>query len=487
MSQDLWHEFGGDSRVNPWTQHVSDELSKSTVAPVGDWGSSEEDSSSTGWGPIESAQPARQIYGFVSTSDWTMADAWNQEKIVDKAFDHNGLFQHRLTIACAAQDDDFGEFEVPEPHSQVKETDTFFNDMLASSPQPKPRDSQGAEGELPSVSTQCSVLRGSLSKATNQEDRIAPLGVHERPKPIRRKPNQVEMRKDSNQMVDIASKEVEQWDDFFNTKVDLSQQGEAKASSVAMEATSVSIRNKKSLDVTSQRKELRRGAHLTTAKASSILPVVPSNVPPPSVLISYLIGLLQALPDQVREIGKCLATHSMTAEDGQKALENHIATMRVAAHIIAGRKSRWKRDVHLSQNMKIGPAQAGNKGGMKLIGIDKAESQREDREVAEFLILWGQNSGKIRTALTSLSGRLPGHLPTLPDVMDKLPIIGAQVAGASILATKGCVLCGLKRNERVSKVDAEVWDNFEEWWTELWGHTECRLFWEEHEKLLRQR
>ena len=480
MSQDLWHEFGGDSRVNPWTQHVSDELSKSTVAPIGDWGSSEEDLSSTGWGPVESAQPARQISELVSTSGWTVMDAWNQEKIVDKAFDHNELFQHHLTIAGAAQDDDFGEFEVPEPHSQVKETDTFFNDMLASKPQPKPRGSQGAEGESPSVSTQCSALRGSLSKATNPEDRIARVGVHEQP-------NQMETLEDSNQIADIASKEVEQWDDLFNAKVDVNQQGEAEASSVTMEATSMFVRNKKSLDITSDRDELRRGAHLKMTRASGKLPVVPSNVPPPSVLISYLTGVLQVLPGQVRQIGKSLATHTIIAEDGQKALENQIGTMRVAAHIIAGRKLRWKRDVLLSQNMKIGPAQAGNKGGMKLVGIDKAESQREDREVAEFLILWGQNSSKIRTALTTLSGRLPGCLPTLPDVTDKLPIMGAQVAGASIPATKCCVLCGLKRNERVNKVDAEVWDNFEEWWTDLWGHTECRLFWEEHEKSLRQR
>jgi hypothetical protein len=43
------------------------------------------------------------------------------------------------------------------------------------------------------------------------------------------------------------------------------------------------------------------------------------------------------------------------------------------------------------------------------------------------------------------------------------------------------------RDERVANVDAHVEDSFGEWWTEHWGHLECRLFWEENQASLAQR
>ena len=60
-------------------------------------------------------------------------------------------------------------------------------------------------------------------------------------------------------------------------------------------------------------------------------------------------------------------------------------------------------------------------------------------------------------------------------------------ADGGITAAKACALCGLKREERVDKVDVEVFDGFGEWWMEHWGHKECRAFWYQHEKYLQQR
>jgi hypothetical protein len=67
--------------------------------------------------------------------------------------------------------------------------------------------------------------------------------------------------------------------------------------------------------------------------------------------------------------------------------------------------------------------------------------------------------------------------------------VGLAVSTAKGVPTapRACVVCGLKRDERVAKVDGEVEDSFGEWWVEFWGHRECRNFWVGHERELRQR
>ncbi|KAL9119369.1 MAG: hypothetical protein Q9187_004080 [Circinaria calcarea] len=112
----------------------------------------------------------------------------------------------------------------------------------------------------------------------------------------------------------------------------------------------------------------------------------------------------------------------------EKALRGCIASLRVSARILAGRKVRWKRDSHLSQSMKIGPAQAGKKGGMKLTGVDKAETQREDQEVAEFVRTWKHRLGSIRAALATVNGQVSGSPLVLPEISERMVI---HVAKAS--------------------------------------------------------
>jgi hypothetical protein len=153
---------------------------------------------------------------------------------------------------------------------------------------------------------------------------------------------------------------------------------------------------------------------------------------------------------------------------------------------MAGRKLRWKRDTLLSQAMKIGLAAAGGKGGMKLAGVDKAEISREDREATDVVRVWKEQLGRLRSAIAVANSSMhdtSAHL-TIPDISENM-YVKTQEGG--LTAPKPCLICGLKREERINKVDVQIEDSFGEWWVEHWGHRACRNFWLEHEGKLKHR
>jgi len=215
----------------------------------------------------------------------------------------------------------------------------------------------------------------------------------------------------------------------------------------------------------------------------------PSNIPPPSVLLSLVSNLLQSLPDDVRNI----VTQNRASSDPHEALDQPrvdqikaaLSTTRVAARIIAGRKLRWKRDNLLSQSMKIGPA--GKSGGMKLTGVDKTESRREDQETAEALAAWRKQAGPLRSTISMVNVHLPGSGSVVPEISENMPIRVVKPSEGAVIAPKCCFLCGIKRDERVTKVDVNVEDSFGEYWTEHWGHVECVAFWDNHKHSLPHR
>uniref|UniRef100_A0A8H7TMC3 PARP-type domain-containing protein n=2 Tax=Clonostachys TaxID=110564 RepID=A0A8H7TMC3_BIOOC len=125
---------------------------------------------------------------------------------------------------------------------------------------------------------------------------------------------------------------------------------------------------------------------------------------------------------------------------------------------------------------------AGSKG-MKLAGVDKTQAVREDREAADIAGAWRDLVGRVRSAVAAANGEGLASLK-VPELSDTLQV---QTAKFVPTGTSPCIICGLKREERVNKVDHDVEDSFGEWWVDHWGHRACKNFWVEHEKMLRQR
>ena len=222
--------------------------------------------------------------------------------------------------------------------------------------------------------------------------------------------------------------------------------------------------------------------NLKAVEASSLGPP-PSNIPPPSILLPIIAAVFGSLSTELKSIqsDQPLNQPSTVAQIGA-----FLSNLRAAARILAGRKLRWKRDQFLSQSMKIGPA--GKTGGMKLAGVDKAESRREDQEAAEALEVWKQQAGTLRSTIATLNGQLLESTRfKIPDIAENMPIRQGKPSEGVVTAPKCCFLCGIKRDERVAKVDIDVEDSFGEWWVEHWGHVECVTFWENHKDFLRQR
>ncbi|KAI0179973.1 hypothetical protein GGR52DRAFT_221701 [Hypoxylon sp. FL1284] len=215
--------------------------------------------------------------------------------------------------------------------------------------------------------------------------------------------------------------------------------------------------------------------------------IPPTNVPPPSILLSVFPQLFdQANTSLYKPVsGQSFSTKNRILSDPKtiEFLKGYLALATVAARVIAGRKQRWHRDKFLSQRMTI--SAAGSKG-MKLAGVDKAQTAREDREAADVVAAWKEHIGRLRSAVATANTSIKSsaeHLK-IPEMADSMPI---QTDKTALTAAKPCVVCGLKRNERVAKVDYDVEDSFGEWWIEHWGHAACKRFWLQHENALRQR
>lgn len=216
----------------------------------------------------------------------------------------------------------------------------------------------------------------------------------------------------------------------------------------------------------------------------------PTNIPPPSVLLSLFPTLLDLANVSLLKPLHTLTPSSpgyhkvLSSPETLTFLKGYLALATVSARIIAGRKHRWHRDKFLSQSMSISVAGgAGKISGMKLQGLDKGQAAREDREAAEVVELWKKQVGRLRTVVAGVNSAKGENLK-LPEVSLTLAVSTAK--GVPI-EKKSCVVCGLRREERVSKVDLDVEDSFGEWWVEFWGHRGCVNFWVGHEKELRRR
>lgn len=217
----------------------------------------------------------------------------------------------------------------------------------------------------------------------------------------------------------------------------------------------------------------------------------PTNIPPPSILLSIFTELLEEAEAKLYKPTANQPAAVKTriyADPGTLAfLKGYIVLATVAARILVGRRLRWNRDKFLAQGMSI--AAAGSKGGMKLAGVDKTQSAREDREAADVIGLWRDYVGKLKTAVAQANigmQKQPVKMEPLkiPEINDHMAVSTAKMVPT---APKACVICGLKRDERVKGVDFEVEDSFGEWWVDHWGHRTCRNFWLGNEEKLRSR
>jgi hypothetical protein len=223
---------------------------------------------------------------------------------------------------------------------------------------------------------------------------------------------------------------------------------------------------------------------------SSSLP--PTNIPPPAVLLSIFPSLIAsaqaALFDTLARTPQDQKQELMSHEATHQFLRGYIGLSIVLAHIISGRKQRWKRDQFLAQGMRIGPAAAGGKGGMKLAGVDKTEAAKEDREVLDAVRQWRSVVGKLRSAVSGANVKATTKLPSIPEISEQMPVKVLKLTEGGITATHACALCGLKREERVPKVDEEVDDSFGEWWVQGMNmHLLCKNFWDSHSDQMRSR
>lgn len=210
--------------------------------------------------------------------------------------------------------------------------------------------------------------------------------------------------------------------------------------------------------------------HTSTAQ------VRPTNIPPPSVLLQMFLRLFEQLGQEAR--AKRNTQESAALEDTAIYVA---CTLKTTARVVAGRTLRWKRDSILSQSMRIGPARSGKPGGMKLNTVNKNENVKEQQEAVDVLAMW-----RDRTALFNSVLQASGQRP-IPVIAENARVTTATSAQGAIEASHACALCGLKRDERLPKVDEKVEDSFGEWWVDHWGHTDCKQFWETNMKLLDQR
>ncbi|GAB7358007.1 hypothetical protein MBLNU230_g0172t1 [Neophaeotheca triangularis] len=218
----------------------------------------------------------------------------------------------------------------------------------------------------------------------------------------------------------------------------------------------------------------------------------PTNVPPPLILLSvfpsYFATTRDLVFDPLSKLDSEQRTLILSGPQARKFLTGYVHLSMVMGHIIAGRKSRWKRDQHLAQGMRIGPS--GGRAGMKLTGLDRTEAVKEDREALDVLRLWKAQVGKLRSTISAANAAGPGQekLTSVPDLAEQMPIRVLKGAEGGMVAPHACALCGLKREERVAKVDVEIQDSFGEWWIDgVSMHRLCWDFWSVNRETLKSR
>lgn len=357
-------------------------------------------------------------------------------------------------------EDDFGDFEAPTPEEAVRtrnskrrglKTDAFSRSPSCFSGSSNVFDGSGMQG-ISRTQKLTSIPSAHITKLA--ASRSSPTSPHQ------------------------AQIEDAPWGDFTDWEESLPTSGT----------------NETSAGISSIPPVLKGAVEYSSLRLAQVAPdeLPPTNVPPPGILLTLFLSLFS---EAQTKLFKPIATQTYQTKNKLLSdpailsfLRGYLMIATVAARIIAGRKLRWKRDMHLAQGMKLGPASSRGTSGMKLTGVDKSEINKEEREVLDVVRAWREQLGRLRSAVAAVNVIHPGYLGTIPEIQDVMAVRAYKESDGGIPAPQQCALCGLRRDERVNKVDVSVEDSFGEWWIEQVSmHRACRNFWQQHKEGLRQR
>lgn len=450
MSADLFAEFGS----NPVSKQSSNQTTNTQPTSL-----------------IPGLETAEDIdFGdFTSPTESTWqtqpAQQTRHSRGLSQQHDDNVLFDAAFENVSNAESDDWGDFETAEP-SQTQQS---------TGPVPAPNQTVSPiGGVVQGQSKTPDILSGDLEWMDS-------LSIQDTKPPVRNQPAPRKHHLPQKKSVPLASTKppepskddsFEDWGDFIDgPPSEPSPTQPLKTTKATPKGISNNQPPAQTERDTSQAFSKVNQEHVPASQ------VRPTNIPPPSVLLELFPQLVEQLRQEAAQIRKNLQQKGPLEE----AASTILCTLKTAARVIAGRTLRWKRDAILSQSMRIGPARSGKPGGMKLSTVNKNEDIKEQQQAVDVITIW-----RDRSALFSSVVQAAGKRP-VPVVAENVRAMTASAAQGAIKASHACALCGLKRDERLPKVDEGVEDSFGEWWTDHWGHTDCRDFWGKNMKLLGQR
>jgi hypothetical protein len=401
--------------------------------------------------------------------------------------DSDVLFDAAFDVPTSDADDDWGDFEGPESTFQQASRPNASSQQSSIATFPKSQPSKSRQDEFGASGIDDLLDSLSMSDATptlNQETKVPQKKQHAQSDNNNQSTWDDDSFGDWGEFADAPTSKpapkvtaknaipaVSTWnDDAFDDWGDFSDGPSAppapKINPTAPTVTSPASRS------------------FVSGSSASSPSVRPTNIPPPSVLLELFIDVFEHLQKEAISVKSQLRSSPPNTTNLSTTASNIHNTLESAARVIAGRTLRWKRDTILSQSMRIGPARSGKAGGMKLNSVNKHENIKEEQDAVNVLSLWRERAAVFSSVLQS-AGQRP--IPAVPEP-SALKVIVARSDQGALKASHSCALCALKRDERVLRVDeTEVQDSFGEWWTEHWGHTHCRQFWETNRHLLGQR
>ncbi|KAF1833449.1 hypothetical protein BDW02DRAFT_589655 [Decorospora gaudefroyi] len=487
MSADLFAEFGADPPSNPQHHPVASAKQSAPAASNFDLfnelsnapasvAQPQQPPSTTGFGgfqsaPIQASQPEED-------DDWgdfeggppfqPKEQTWQRAPIVraKKSADPSVLFDAEDDFN---DDDDFGDFEgtqetrvpSPQPATSSSALVDLLGDMSVSQPQPSNT----------SWEKKAAAIQPLRNPATANKGVSAGFGTIFKPK------------RPSPTPAVAVQKDDDGWDKFDDWEA-----------SIPTKISNNALKEHKSTKAISSAQSSAMPPPILSPATDDAQPgeLPPTNIPPPGVLLSSFPSLFAEAQEK---LFKPMAAQPLPMRNKLMAepttityLQGYLVLANVAAHIIAGRKLRWKRDQHLSQGMRIGPASSRATSGMKLTGIDKGENLKEEREVADVVRQWKEQVGRLRHVVSGVNQIKAGTLDRGPDLQEAMPVKTLKQGEGGMPSRQACMLCGLKRDERVTTADLGTDDSFGEWWVDQVNmHRGCRNFWNQHKDTLRHR